>query len=216
MKRLRGWRWENTRLAFSIIGLIVIPWLAAVATVPELSESFRNTSRSTLSKVLVLGFGWGLGNILFGLGVNRLGLAVRYGVILGVIAPIGTFFPLLVLQPERLWTRQRQALIVGTPLVIAGIVFLAVAGRRRDREARTLAPMVQAGFLAGLVICILAGILSPMLNFAFVFGEELQRQAASFGASMSMAANTIWALTLTAGFIGNADYSLYLLQKNRT
>ena len=55
-----------------------------------------------------------------------------------------------------------------------------------------------------------------MLNFSFVFGQELQQQAFSLGASFSMAANAIWSLTLTAGFVANAGYSLYLLQKNRT
>jgi len=39
------------------------------------------------------GFGWGIGSVLFGLGLNRLGLAVGYGIIIGLIAPIGTFLP---------------------------------------------------------------------------------------------------------------------------
>jgi L-rhamnose-H+ transport protein len=216
MKRLPKWRWENTWLAFSILGLIVIPWAVALATVPQLGEVVQSTSGTALTKVLVFGFGWGLGNILFGLGVSRLGMAVGYGIILGLIAPIGTFLPLLVLYPERLWTRQGLALLIGTVLVVVGILFCAVAGRRREQEAKTLAPMVQAGFMIGLVICIASGILSPMLNFAFVFGEEFQRRALEGGAHASMAANGIWAFTLTAGFVANGGYAVYLLVKNRT
>jgi len=68
----------------------------------------------------------------------------------------------------------------------------------------------------GLVICILAGIFSPMLNFSFVFGQDLQTRALAFGASLSMASNAIWCLTLTSGFFANAGYCVYLLQKNRT
>jgi len=215
MKRLGAWRWENTWLVFSVVGLIAVPWVVAAATVSGLGNIIHQTSWPTLAKILIFGFGWGIGNVLFGLGVNRLGFAVGYGIILGFIAPIGTFLPLLVLHPERLWTRQGIALMIGTLLVIVGIVFCAVAGRRREREASTLAPMVQAGFMVGLAICILSGIFSPMLNFAFVFGEELQRQAFAGGARASMAANPIWALTLTAGFVVNAGYCVYLLQKNR-
>jgi len=216
MKRLSGWRWENTWLAFSVLGLMVIPWAVAVVTVPQLGVILSGTSDATLAKVLIFGFGWGVGNILFGLGVNRLGLAVGYGIILGLIAPIGTFLPLIVLHPERLWTQQGLALMVGTVLVLIGIIFCAIAGRRREQEAKTLAPMVQAGFFVGLLICIASGILSPMLNFAFVFGEELQRQSAAAGASASMSANALWALTLTAGFFANAGYAVYLLGKNHT
>jgi hypothetical protein len=40
-----------------------------------------------------------------------------------------------------------------------------------------------------------------MLNFSFVFGGEMQNQALSFGAGQSMAANAIWALSLTASFL---------------
>jgi L-rhamnose-H+ transport protein len=216
MKRLPKWRWENTWLAFSVLGLVVIPWVVALATVPQLGEAIRVTSGPTLAKVLLFGFGWGVGNILFGLGVSRLGLAVGYAIILGLIAPIGTFLPLVVLHPERLWTRQGFALTVGTLLVLAGIFFCALAGRRREQETQALAPMVQAGFMVGLVICIASGILSPMLNFAFVFGEEFQRRALEGGAQASMAANGIWAFTLTAGFVANGGYALYLLAKNRT
>jgi len=216
MKRLSKWRWENTWLAFSIVGLVVVPWIVALATVPQLGAIVGGASGPTMAKVLIFGFGWGVGNILFGLGVSRLGMAVGYGIILGLIAPIGTFLPLIVLHPERLWTRQGVALIIGTVLVVVGIIFCAIAGRRREQEAKTLAPMVQAGFFLGLVICIVSGILSPMLNFAFVFGEELQRRAAATGVSASMSSNALWALTLTAGFVANAGYAVYLLGKKRT
>jgi L-rhamnose-H+ transport protein len=216
MKRLTGWRWENTWLAFSILGLVVIPWIVAVTTVPQLGAILGGASGATMAKVLIFGFGWGVGNILFGLGVNRLGIAVGYGIILGLIAPIGTFLPLIVLHPERLWTSQGLALMIGTVLVVVGILFCAIAGRRREQEAKTLAPMIQTGFMLGLVICIASGILSPMLNFAFVFGEELQRQTAAAGVSASMSSNALWALTMTAGFVANAGYAVYLLGRNHT
>ncbi|MGA3323449.1 MAG: L-rhamnose/proton symporter RhaT [Terriglobia bacterium] len=216
MKRLRAWRWENTWLVYSVGGLTVLPWAAALMTVPHLNDAFNRTSELSLVKILVFGFGWGIGSVLFGLGVSRLGLAVGYGVILGLIAPIGTFLPLVVLHPERLWTRQGQALIAGTLMAVTGIVLLAIAGRRREGEAKPLTPMVQSGFLIGMTICILSGIFSPMLNFSFVFGQDLQQQALVLGARPSMAANAIWALALSAGFVANAGYCVYLLQRNHS
>jgi L-rhamnose-H+ transport protein len=216
MKHMKAWKWENAWLVFSVVGLVIIPWGAAVATVPSLARVFHETSWLTFDKVIVFGIGWGVGNILFGIGVSRLGMAVGYGIILGLIAPIGTFLPLIVLHPERLWTRQGYALMAGTVLVILGILGLAVAGQRREKEGKVRASMVQPGFFVGLVICILAGIFSPMLNFGFVFGQELQAHALSYGATPSMATNPIWALMLTAGFFVNAGYSVYLLAKNHT
>jgi L-rhamnose-H+ transport protein len=55
-----------------------------------------------------------------------------------------------------------------------------------------------------------------MMNFSFVFGEELRLRAFHAGASDAMAANPIWALTVTGGFVANSLYCVYLLTKNRT
>jgi L-rhamnose-H+ transport protein len=63
-------------------------------------------------------------------------------------------------------------------------------------------------FLAGLAVCVLSGIFSPMPNFAFVFGQPLREAAIASGASLDRAADGLRALTLTAGFAPNAGYAL--------
>jgi L-rhamnose-H+ transport protein len=55
-----------------------------------------------------------------------------------------------------------------------------------------------------------------MLNFSFLFGDELRVIALTAGASNSMAANPIWSLTVTGGFLSNLVYCVYLLNKNST
>lgn len=211
IKRLVRWRWENSWLVYSISGLLVVPWLAAWWTVPELSTVIGGASSAALSQVLLFGLGWGLGSVLFGLGVNRLGLAIGYGLILGLIAPIGTFLPLIVLHPEQLGTRRGISLIIGTVIVLGGIFLCAKAGRMREGK---LAP--RKGFVTGLVICVLAGIFSPMLNFSFAFGGELQERALAAGATLDAASNAIWPLCLTAGFLSNAGFAALLLWRNGT
>jgi len=211
MKKMRGWKWENTWLVYSIAGLLIIPWIAALVSVPGLGAVLGDASSAVIWKVLLFGFGWGIGSVLFGLGVTRMGLAVGYGLILGLIAPIGTFLPLVVLHPEQLQTRRGVSLIVGTAVVLLGIVLCAVAGKMREKGTRPA-----QGFSIGLLICILAGIFSPMLNFSLAFGEELQKRALDAGASRDAASNAIWCLCLTAGLIANAGYSVLLLNRNRT
>jgi L-rhamnose-H+ transport protein len=217
MKRLHSWKWENSWFVYSVSGLLIVAWLVAVAVVPSLGGIFAAASWAVLAKVLAFGFGWGIGSVLFGLGVSRMGLAVGYGIILGLIAPIGTFLPLIVLHSERLWSAQGLSLMLGTLIVLGGIVLCAVAGGIRERAggiATKIGP--RTGYGAGLLICILAGVFSPMLNFSFVFGEELQRRALAAGASQAMASNAIWSLCLTAGFLANAGYAAILLSKNGT
>jgi L-rhamnose-H+ transport protein len=218
MKLMKRWSWEASWFVYSVAGLLVIPWIAAFLTGPDLLGIYAGASGGAWLSALGYGFGWGIGSVLFGIGVSRMGLAVGYGLILGLIAPIGTFYPMLMLHRERLFTAQGQALMLGTVVVLCGIFLCARAGRLREQAsgAPAAAAASTSSFGAALFICVLAGIFSPMLNFTFVFGAELQQKALANGASPSMASNAIWPLALTAGAITNAGYAWWLLRKNRT
>lgn len=214
MKRMRDWRWENSWLTFAISGLVVIPWAIALATVPQLGSVYTGVSHTALIKVLLFGILWGVGATLFGLGISRVGLALGFALILGITASFGSLLPMAILHPDQLTTRRGMALIVGTVVMALGLLFLALAGRARERD--TGGKEGSSGFTVGLIICIFSGIFSSMLNFSFVFGDELRLRALQLGASSTMAANPIWALAVSGGFLANFFYCVRLLNKNRT
>ncbi len=215
MKRMSGWRWENSWLLFAFFGLIVFPWIINFATVPNVTRVYAEASPSTLIKVLVFGLLWGVGATLFGLGISRVGMGLGFALILGITASFGSLLPLAILHPGELAVKRGLALIVGTAVMVGGLVLLAIAGRAREHDLGT-GSSVRSDFTVGLVICIFSGIFSSMMNFSFVFGDELRLRALEAGASNAMAANPIWALTVTGGFVANFLYCVYLLNKNRT
>ncbi len=218
MKKMeRRWQWENTWLIYSVVGLIVFPCALAYYTVPSLADVFGTTPASSVALVALFGFGWGLGSTLFGLGVSRVGMALGFAVILGITSSFGTLLPLLVLSPGELYSRRGLLLLVSLVLVIAGIVLLARAGGLRDRQRAGREGLTDPNrFRAGLIICLASGVLSPMLNFSFVFGKALQDAATTFGARPDLASNAIWAPALAGGFLPNALYPIYLLSKRKT
>jgi len=217
MHRLSAWRWENIWLVYSLTGLLILPWIIARATVPHLASVLGESSGTVIAKVALFGFAWGIGGLLFGQGIARVGLALGFSVILGITSSFGSLLPLAILHPNRLTSRQGIGLIVGTLVMLLGLVFLALAGMRRERERSPgESDSEHAGFGLGLIICILSGVFSSMLNFAFVFGEEMRQISLHAGASTAMAGNGIWALAVSCGFLPNAGYCLYLLSKNRT
>ena len=217
-KRMPLWRWENIWLIYSVFGLLLIPWGLAWAALPHLASVYHETSWRVLIMIAIFGLGWGVGSVFFGLGVVRVGLALGYGVILGIIAIVGATVPILVKDPSQFWTHQGHALLAGLALVILGTVFCALAGHQRDKDKQAISTTggARSGFVLGFIICILAGVFSPMLNFGFVFGKSLQDRTLAAGAAFSMASYSIWAVALTAGFIANAAYCVYLLIKNKT
>jgi L-rhamnose-H+ transport protein len=215
MKRLTAWQWENSWLVFAFSGLIICPWIINFATVPHVLGVYAAASPSTVTKVLSCGLLWGAGATLFGLGIARVGLALGFALILGITASVGSLIPMAILHPEELLLKRGIALIAGTVIMLLGLVFLVLAGRAREHDQRAGNSM-HAGFMGGLAICIFSGIFSSMLNFSFVFGDELRLAAVQAGASRAMAANPIWALAVTGGFVSNFFYCIYLLNKNRS
>jgi L-rhamnose-H+ transport protein len=215
MKRMLAWRWENSWLLFALSGLLIFPWIINFATVPNVLQVYSGASSSTLIKVVLFGLLWGTGATLFGLGISRVGMALGFALILGITASFGSLLPLAILHPEQLLAKRALALIGGSAVMTLGLYFLALAGRTREHDLGADGG-TRSGFTVGLVICILSGVFSSMMNFSFVFGAELRVRALQAGASNAMAANPIWTLTVTSGFVVNLLYCVHLLSKNHT
>ena len=216
MKRVPRWRWENTWLVYSLVAMIALPWLLVAATVHTPFAVLSLSSGAILARVALFGFGWGIGSTLFGLGIDRVGIGLGFAIILGVTASLGSLLPLLILSPQRLFTTQGHALLGGLILVLGGIVLCSAAGDRRERETAAAQRREGSRFWLGLALCVASGIFSPMLNFSFVFGKDLQDLTLKSGARPAMASNLVWAVALGAGFLANAGYCVYLLRRNKT
>src|SRR5690349_8246043 len=67
MRFTRSWQWENVWLVYSISALVVIPWVAAAGTVPNLFQIYRSVPLSIVVLTILFGFGWGVANVMFGL-----------------------------------------------------------------------------------------------------------------------------------------------------
>ena len=215
MKRMTTWPWENSWLLFAISGLLILPWLVTFATVPHVASVYAGASRATLLQIALFGLAWGVGSTLFGVGISRVGLALGFAIILGITAAFGSLLPLAVLHPQQLFDRRGLTLMAGTIAMMAGLAFLAIAGQRREREQGG-GRSARSGFTAGLIICVLSGILSSMLNFSLVFGDQLRVRAQADGTSAAMAANPIWSLAVFGGFLTNLVYCAYLFKKKQT
>src|SRR5215470_3660338 len=156
MTRLSEWRWENSWLVFAATGLVVFPWIITLVTIPRIGSVYSAASSASLWKVLLFGIAWGVGSTLFGIGISRVGMALGFSIILGITASFGSLFPLMVLHPEEIHSKRGEALTIGTAVMTAGLIFLALAGKRRERDEGNLEG-ARSGFGLGLIICLLSG-----------------------------------------------------------
>lgn len=216
MKFTRRWAWENTWLVFSATDYLIWPWMLAFLTVPHLTATFASTSSRSMVLVGLFGVGWGLGAVTFGVGVDRLGLALGFTIIIGLAASAGTLIPMVVLSLGKLAQLQGRLTIVAMLLVLVGLALCSWVGKGRDPAQSALAGGRRRSFSLGFAICIASGLLSSCGNLGFAFGGEVVKRAIEQGAAESMAGNSLWALITVPLFVSNAGYCLWLLRKNST
>ena len=216
MTLVRQWSWEHTWATFSLLGMLVFNWLMTLLFVPNIFRVCAASPPRDLAILGLFGLGWGVGAVLFGLGMDRLGMALGYPIIMGLIASLGALIPLLVFFPQTLFTTRGVVLLAGTALVIFGIGLCSMGGSRRVPSEGKATIADSSTFKTGLAIAVLAGILSCLPNVGVAFGGNVTRAAAAMGVSQASSGNTVWALLFTLGFVANVAYCLYLMISRKT
>jgi L-rhamnose-H+ transport protein len=211
-KWMKHWAWENYWLIFAAVAYLVSPWLLASATVPRLAEVYAGIGYGTFAVIFAFGLAWGVGALTFGLGIEAVGMALGFAVILGVTASAGAVIPLLVRPPAHITSASIALTASAIAIMLAGVAVCSYAGRWKEAPKKG----VGRPYAAGIAICIASGVLSACGNLGFVFGGEVASRAQSLGAPSASAGNAVWSLLAMPLFLCNAGYAALLLFRNRT
>eukprot|EP00051_Salpingoeca_urceolata_P020920 m.321042 g.321042 ORF g.321042 m.321042 type:complete len:355 (-) comp19707_c0_seq16:1378-2442(-) len=228
-----SWRWENFWLVYTLFGMLLLPWALVFITVPQPIAVYAHAETRAIVLGLVFGLLWGVGSVLFGLGTELVGNSLAFAIILGMTAALGAAIPLVSQHISEVIAQEGICTWVSVVVVAVGLAFLALAGMRREREQASpeLRPLNDGGiddesgkkskgkpsFKIGLIVCLLSGVFSPMLNVGLSLGDDIKKVAKNdYKASGLNAANAVWVLVVGGGFVSNTVYCVYLLCKNQT
>jgi len=217
MKFNRTWKWENTWLVFSLVSLVILPWILALCFVNHLLEVYSRLSLIQFGLPFLFGVGWGVAQVMFGISVARLGLGLAYAIIIGLGAILGTLVPLFAQHRSELNWAAIIEILGGVALMVAGISLSTWGGQIRERSGRvTLQSKPAHGYFIAVLLAIACGVMAPMLNYSFAFGQDIAHQAISQGNSPLFSAYAVWPIGLAGGFLPNLIYSLHLLGKTKS
>jgi L-rhamnose-H+ transport protein len=222
MKFARHWKWENIWLLYIGFGQVVFPLLLVRLTAPKAWAVLAAARSSAVAAAVLFGLGWGIGNVLSGIGYTMLGVGLGLTIILGLTASLGSLVPLAVLYPERLASSAAVALYAGVLVMLVGLIACYHAGNlRQARRARSeisggadLEAFGKGDLRTGVVICVASGVLSSMLNLAFTFGDDIRTTALRLGMPGTAAVNTLWLPIFLSGFVPTLVYCMYLFIRN--
>jgi len=214
LKFSRRWRWENIWLVFSVVSLILIPWALALSLVRGLFDTYGALSLVQIAIPFLFGAGWGIAQVLFGLSVERLGLGQAYAIIVGLGAVLGTLVPLFVQHRGQIGGLALVEVLSGVVAMILGITLSAWGGQIKERNDTSSQSKTASRYGTALLLAILCGVMAPMLNYSFAFGQDVALMAVKLGNSPLHAAYAVWPIALAGGFLPNVAFSIYLLRRN--
>ncbi len=209
IKKVRRWNWESFWLVQGVFAWIVFPLLGALLAVPSGSSLSEILGSDPSAAFKAMGFGalWGVGGLTFGLSMRYLGVALGQSLSLGLCAAVGTLLPAII-SHEDLFHGSGLILLLGVCLTIAGIAVIGYAGALRSRgmsEEDRKKAIQDFALTKGLLIAVLAGVMSACFSLGLEAGKTLQVS----GMKPLFATLPATLMVTLGGFVTNAVYCLY-------
>jgi L-rhamnose-H+ transport protein len=224
-KKVKDWAWESYWLVYAVFGLVLVPWVLALTTSPNVISVLHVAPSSELIYCTICGVIWGFGGLTFGLMIRYLGVGLGLAIGLGLTSATGTLIPPMLKGQAAIHamfsTNAGLASVAAAAVSVLGIIFVGMAGRSKEGELpeeEKKKTVAEFNFKKGIIVAIFSGLTSSGMSFGLQGGPGLQKLALTTAPATSI----IWAgmpvlvVVLFGGFVVNATYCVILNFKNKT
>jgi hypothetical protein len=222
IKVMRQYQFEHWFFVLVIVGYIVLPWAITLALCPHALSVYQSIDYVVLAKANVFALCWAVSALLMARSFVRIGVGLTGGILTGLSSCVGVVVPMvfkgsgLFHETPGVNSLAGRTVLVGVAVMLAAVVLVASAGFGRDRVLRKSESRA-GGFTGGLIMSILAGILSCGVSFTFVYAQgPIVGAMKAHGAGDLSAVYAVWAAGLSLGALGNALYAAHLMTRNKS
>jgi L-rhamnose-H+ transport protein len=219
--KVKSWEFENIWGVGSLFALLLLPWPLVYFNVGNLGQLYSQIPDSVFFTVILCGIAWGVGGIYWGKAIAAIGMALGVSILMGLINVFGSIVPLSVFEPSKLATNGGYMLMLALAFMIVGVIVISRAGQKKEMEMKENNEDLQrktpkTSFKSGIIFCLISGILSAGVNFAFIFGSPITDAASKMEVPEYATSFALWSLVFTANFSINVIYGFYMMLKNDT
>src|SRR5664280_570021 len=131
--------------------------------------------RGAMLNSFLLGAAYGAGGTAFGISIRYIGFSLTYAIAVGLSSVLGTMIPPLVKGTLGATMQKPGAgwIMAGIVIGAAGIALAGTAGRMKERDLSEQAGGGEFSLMKGLLLSLLAGVLSAVYGFALEAGEPI-------------------------------------------
>lgn len=228
LKLMRRFQYEHFGFISMLVALVILPWTITLIYCPQAFKALGEVDGGILLKANLFAFSWGIAQVLAMICFVRIGVSLTYGILCSVGAAVGVILPMVVkasgifAESPDLWSKPGAIVLIGTAIMLVGVVFASLAGagrqRIRDGEAGASEQGKRTGGIAlGLVMVVAAGVLSVGWGCAFTYGQDaIIKAMTAHGAAKFPAGIAVWAVALLGAAIPNVLYPAFLMTRNRS
>ena len=215
MKYMSPLSWEAWWLIHVTIAMIIFPFLWAIIVVPNLFDIISSSPVESIQMAMLYGFLWGIGGIMFGVSVPYIGLSLTMGIVMGLAGSVGSLIPFF--QGSNSTSDPVFSYVLGGLLIsLVGVALTAKAGIDRDKSQNSNDSNNKSNITKGILIAVVCGVLSALLNVGFSNAAPIAKTAEDFGVITRNSSLVAWVVVLWGAFLMNALYCVYLLFKNNS
>ncbi len=216
-KRIKGWSWQTYWLTQASFCWLLLPILGAWLTIPDLLVVLHQAPTDAMVKSFLLGAAYGIGGTAFGISIRYIGFSLTYAIAVGLSSVLGTLIPPLVKgtlaevvhKPGAIWV------IGGIAVGALGIAGAGWAGRLKENDLSAQSSRGEFSLSKGLMLSLLAGVLSAVYGFALEAGTPIADVASQHGAGV-FRGNVVYIFSNTGAFLTSAIYCLWLHARHKT
>jgi len=224
-KKVKGWAWESYWLVYAVFGLILVPWILAFATSPNLLFVLRTAPSNELVYCLFCGAAWGFGGLTWGLMIRYLGIGLGLAIGAGLTSAAGTLIPPMLkgsaAMQAMFTTTGGIVAVISAGVSLAGIVFVGMAGRSKEgelSEEQKRKAVAEFNFRKGILVAIFSGLMSSAMSFGLQGGPSMQEAALKTepATSVAWAGMPVLVVVLFGGFAVNFLWCIFLNIRNHS
>lgn len=222
-KKVKNWAWESYWLVYALFGLVIVPWILALTTSPNVMDVLRASPSSVMWYCYFCGAAWGLGGLTWGLMIRYLGVGLGLAIGCGLCSAAGTLIPPIIAgNLQGLYgTPSANMSLIGVAVSILGIVFVGMAGMSKENELpeeEKKKTVAEFDFKKGITVAIFSGLMSSAMSFGLQGGAKIEELALLTAPVTPMAwkGMPVLVVVLLGGFTVNFLWCLFLNFKNKT
>ena len=220
-KKVKNWAWESYWFINGVFTWLIMPWLLAYFTVPELKTVLTEAPVTSVFWTFFFGLLWGIGNLTFGLSLRYLGMSLGMALTLGLTTTFGTLVPPIFMGEfgQVITELPGQITLLGIGVCLGGIALCGWAGMSKENELSSEEKqqyIAEFNFRKGLLIAVFSGITSACFAFAIHAGDPISKLAETHNTPEVWGNNVVLIIIMAGALFTNGGTCLVMNIKNRT